>query len=121
MNYETEYNPGQPPTVTFWDVYKQGWVTTHQPTDQQMATLSEDEREAIEEHLTPPIHPQAELSQVVTRQVCSIYGTVYYRVDERLIAEHHPQATGAEVEVLYEHYEERLDIALAERGEYQTR
>ena len=41
-----------PAMVKFWDVYKQGWVVTHHVTDQQYATLSQDEREAIEEHLS---------------------------------------------------------------------
>lgn len=47
--YATQYHPDG--TVTLWDVYTQQWVTTDDPSDQQYAALSPDDRARVMRHV----------------------------------------------------------------------
>jgi hypothetical protein len=40
-------------TITFWDVYTQGWVRTSNPSNEQLATLGNQVVDRIRKHVEP--------------------------------------------------------------------
>ena len=47
-NYATRFHLDG--TVTIWDVYRQRWMRTDEPSDEVLASLSSDERKRVLEH-----------------------------------------------------------------------